>query len=182
VSLKAPASQLDLLDDPIIDRTMAVIVSLLQDAAAGAAPERINDWAGRATEPEVRAMIRVASALASSQGTTSIRWRGVVGSEKVIYLQAAAARALAVSLAGKTGREVITVTGHLQMAQDQPARVRVQAADDEYLASVASPDMLDRVKALLFDEVRATLVIDMKTSPTSGSPDTTTELMDLEPA
>ncbi len=181
VSLKAPPAQLVLLDEPMIDRAMAVIIDLLQAAAGGTALNRASDWAAIATEPEVRAMIRVSSALASSQGTTRLRWRGTQGVETTVELRPAAAVALAVALSGTTGREIITVTGHLEMAQEQPPRVRVRTADDEHLASV-TPEMLDRVKALLFDDVRATLVIEMRTSPTSGSPDTRIELMDLEPA
>jgi hypothetical protein len=182
VALKAPMAQLDLLDDPLIDRAMVVIVELLQAAADGREAPIATEWAARASEAEVRSMIRVASAMASSQGTTKVRWRGVGGAERIVEVPAAAARNLAVALAGKVGREVIVVTGHLQMAQDEPPRVRIRAGDDDHYAAVNSPDMLDRVKSLLFDEVRATLVIDMRTSPTSGTPGTTTELMDLEPA
>lgn len=182
VALKAPMAQLNLLDDPTIDRAMAVIVDLLQSASEGNEAPTAGEWAARASDAEVRSMIRVASAMASSRGTTKVRWRGVDRRERIVEVPAAAARNLAVALAGRVGRELLTVTGHLQMAQDEPPRVRIRAGDDDHLATVKSPDMLDLVKSLLFDEVRATLVIDMRTSPTSGTPGTTTELMDLEPA
>jgi hypothetical protein len=85
------------------------------------------------------------------------------------------------TLAGQVGREVITVTGHLEMAQDRPPRVRVRAPNDDFLAFVPD-ELLDQVKSLLFDTVKATLVIDMRTSATTGSPDVDIELMDIEPA
>ena len=42
-----------------------------------------------------------------------------------------------------------------------------------------TPELLDRVKELLFDEVEATLAVDMRTSPTTGRPDTEIELLDI---
>jgi nucleotide-binding universal stress UspA family protein len=99
-----------------------------------------------------------------------------------VSVTADAARSLAIALAGQSGREIVTVVGHLTMAQDRPPRVRVRTQDDDYVAGANTEEMLDRVKELLFDEVRATLVIDMRTSPSTGSPDVNIELMELEPA
>ena len=181
VALKTPMAQLDLLDDPIIDRAMGVIVDLLQAAAEGREDVTAAAWAARASEGEVRSMIRVSSAMASSQGRTKVRWRGVDGAERIVDVAASAARNLAVALAGNVGREVITVTGHLEMAQDEPPRIRIRAAEDDHVATVHE-DMREQVKSLLFDEVRATLVVDMRTSATLGTPRMTTELRDLEPA
>lgn len=45
-----------------------------------------------------------------------------------------------------------------------------------------SDDLLDQVKGLLFGEVIATLGVDMRTSITTGSPNTQTELMEIEGA
>ena len=72
--------------------------------------------------------------------------------------------------------------GHLQMAQDDPARVRITTLDDQYLATILNEELLDRVKHLLFLQVTATLVIDMRTSPSTGAPLTHIELLDLEQA
>ena len=182
VALTTPAAQLDLLADPVVDRAMAVIIDLLRAAETGSATTAGATWASQTDEPAVRAMIRLSSTLASSHGTTRVRWRQVSGEERIVAVAAESARSLAAALAGEAGREIVTLTGHLQMAQDQPPRVRLRTTDDAYLASVTSPEMLSRVKELLFDEVRATVVIDMKTSPSTGSPDTEVELMDLEPA
>lgn len=182
VSLTVPAAQLELLEDPLADRAMMRIVRLLQAAASGTEATSAEEFAAGAAEPEVRAMIRLAASMATSGGTTGIRYRAVDGTETIASVRHEAARRLAEALAGRTGREVVTVTGHLSMAQDQPPRVRVTTTDDVYLAVVTSDELLDRVKSLLFGEVEATLVVDMRTSPTSGTPSTTTELIDLEPA
>ena len=182
VALTVPTTQLELLDDPLADRAMRRIVQLLQAAVSGTEATTAAEFAAQASEPEVRAMIRVAASMATSGGTTGVRYRAVDGTETIANVRPDAARRLAESLAGRTGREILTVTGHLTMAQDQPPRVRLTTADDEYFAVVTSDELLDRVKTLLFGDVDATLVVDMRTSPTSGTPSTTTELIDLEPA
>ncbi len=182
VTFTLPAAQLELLEDPIADRAMRRIIELLRAADSGASAPTAERFASTATEPEVRAMIRVAASMATSGGTTDVRHRAVDGSETIASVRADAARRLAESLAGRTGREILTITGHLTMAQDQPPRVRLTTADDVYLAVVTSEELLDRVKVLLFGDVEATLVVDMRTSPTSGTPSTTTELIDLVPA
>jgi hypothetical protein len=182
VLLKAPPAQLELIDEPLVDRGMGQIVDLLQAAQAGTIDQVGPAWASRADEPEVRAMIRLAATLAASRGTTHLRWLAVGGTERMVSLSAAAARSLTLALAGEVGREILTVTGHLEMAQDRPPRVRVRTDDDEYIASVKDSEMLERVKSLLFEEVEATLVVDIRTSPTTGIPDTNVELLDLERA
>ncbi len=83
------------------------------------------------------------------------------------------------ALAGETGREILTVRGHLEMGQDQPPKARIKTDASEYLASVPTDDLLDRVKDYLFGEVQATLAIDMRTSVTTGRPETQIELLDL---
>jgi hypothetical protein len=126
-------------------------------------------------------MIKLSATLAVAQGSTTIRWRGIAAPEQIVTLRKEDARDLALALSGRPGREIITVIGHLEMGQDQPPRVRFRTADEEYSAKVPN-ELLDRVKELLFGEVQATLVIDMKTSPTTGSPDTDIELLDLSEA
>lgn len=182
VSLVTPPQQLDLLEQPLIDQALASIVGLLQ--AAGQANERelLAGWASRAAEPSLRAMIRLASALAGSRGITSVRWRDTGGREQTATVPASSARALAEALAGQTGREVIEVVGHLRLAQDEPPRAGIRTIDDDYSATIPSDDLLEKVKELLFEEVRATLVVDMRTSPTTGRPATFTELVDLDAA
>ena len=160
---------------------MDAIIALLAAAQDGTAAEAGLQWAQTRDEPAVRSMIRLSASLASSRGTTKLRLTRPGGSERMVVLTAPAARDLAMSLAGQAGREVVTVTGHLEMASDRPPRVRVRTQDDEYLAAV--PDaLLDQVKSLLFDTVQATMIIDVSTSPTTGSPDVDVELLDLEPA
>ena len=58
-------------------------------------------------------------------------------------------------------------------------RARIVTSTDEYLAAVA-PELLDRVKELLFLEVTATLSVEMRTSLATGIPSTVTELLDLD--
>jgi hypothetical protein len=180
VSLSAPTTQLELMDEPITDRGMGIILDLLTAAEAGEIGHVGPEWAARVEEGAVRSMIRLAAALASSRGTTHVRWRAASGEERLVAVTADAARSLAASLAGEAGREIISVTGHLEMAQDRPPRIRVTTDDDDYVAAVNSPEMLDLVRDLLFGEIRATLVIDMRTSPTTGSPGVDIELLDLE--
>jgi hypothetical protein len=182
VSLVTPPQQLDLLEQPLIDQTLASIVGLLQAVGQDNEREQLAGWASRAAEPSLRAMIRLASALAGSRGVTSVRWRDTAGREQTATVPAASARALAAALAGQTGREVIEVVGHLRLAQDEPPRAGIRTIDDDYSATIPSDDLLEKVKELLFEEVRATLVVDMRTSPTTGRPATFTELVDLDAA
>jgi hypothetical protein len=181
VSLKVPPTQLDLMDDPLIDRAMNAIVDLLESSANGTIATVGREWAARASEGEVRSMIRLAVSMASSQGTTKVRWRGV-DRERIVEVAAPAARDLAIALAGQSEREIVVVHGQLEMAGSDPPRVRIRTEHHDYLAKVLTSDLLDLVKTLLFDDVQATLAIDMRTSATSGRPDTTTELLDIEPA
>lgn len=181
VALSFPPTQLQLLEEPIGDRALDIIVSLLAAAEQGNSSEAGREWAERSDETAVRAMIRLSASLASSRGTTRVRSTGTSGAQRFVTVTAPVARDLAVALAGQTGREVITVIGHLEMAQDRPPCVRVRTDDDEHLATV-SEELLDRVKSLLFEMVSATLIVDMRTSATTGSPATNVELLDLEPA
>ena len=177
-----PPTQLELGDLPPADTALIAIIDLF----AAAQDQRLDDvarrWAARADEPTVRGMIKLASTLASARGRTDIRLLTADGAERLVRLSAEDARQLAVALAGETGREVISVVGHLQMAQDDPARVRITTSNDQYLAAILNEELLDRVKQLLFLQVTATLVIDMRTSPSTGAPTTHTELLDLDQA
>jgi hypothetical protein len=179
VLIMTPPAQLELLDTPLVDRALTSIVDLLETAERGTTAVDIPVWAAASDEPVVRSMIRFSVALAGSEGTVSIRWRGMASDERLVAITSEAARDLAVALSGEAGREILTVTGHLEMGQDQPPRVRIRTADDEYLARVNTEELLDRVKDLLFGEVQATLIVDMRTSPTTGSPGTQIELLDL---
>jgi hypothetical protein len=181
IALAIPPTQLELVEEPASDRALDAIVSLLAAADEGEAAQAGRSWAERSDETAVRAMIRLSASLASSRGTTRVRLRRTSGSEQIVRVTSDEARDLAMALAGQTGREVITVIGHLEMAQDRPPRVRIRTEDDEHLASVTN-EMLDQVKTLLFDLVSATLVVDMRTSAITGRPDTDVELLDLEPA
>ncbi len=180
--LRAPAAQLELLGPPLIDRSMTEIVDLLAAVGDGTIAEMGPSWAARTDESAVRSFIRLASALASAKGTTAIRWRSADGIERIVRLSSDEARSLTIALAGQVGREVITVIGHLGMAQDRPPKVRLRTDADEYVADVGSEDLLDLVKELLFEEVIAVLVVDMRTSPTTGSPDVDVELVELSRA
>lgn len=180
--LTTPPAQLDLLAPPLADQAMDEIVELLDAAGHGVASQMAPPWAERADEGYVRSMIRLAATLAGTQAQTSLRWVPVGHAERLVNLASDQARALAIALAGETGREILTVTGHLEMGQDQPPRVRVTTPDDDYLARVPTPELLDRVKDLLFDEVQVTLAVDMRTSPTTGRPDTEIELLDITEA
>lgn len=182
VALAAPATQLEFLDQPLGERALAVIFELMEAAANKNAQSVAPEWASRSDESAVRAMIRLSASLAGSKGATHLRWRSITGTERIVSLRADDARSLAVALAGEAGREILTITGHLTMGQDQPPRVKIKTIDDDYSAEVRNSEMLERVKELLFEEVRATLVIDVHTSPSTGSPDTDIELLDLEPA
>ncbi len=182
VAVATPSAQLDLLEpSPLIDQAIGEIVRLLVAAEEDQAADVAPTWAATRDEPVVRAMIKFAAALAVAQGSTTIRWHGVSTPEQLVTLRKEDARDLALALSGQPGREIITVTGHLEMGQDQPRRMRPRTTDEEYSAQVPA-ELLDRVKELLFGEVQATLIIDMKTSPTTGSPDTEMELLNLSEA
>jgi hypothetical protein len=177
-----PATQLELASLPAADAALVSIIDLFGAAQDERLAQAARSWTADADESTVRGMIKLASTLASARGRTDVRLRTADGVERLVRLSAEQARELAIALAGETGREVISIVGHLQMAQDDPPRVRVTTAEDEYLAVVPNEDMLDRVKQLLFLQVTATLVIDMRTSPTTGAPLTRIELLDLEQA
>lgn len=180
VLVMTPPAQLEFLESPVVDRALTTIVDLLASAEHGTTAEDIPPWVAESDEPVVRSMIRFSVALAGSQGSVGIRWRGISSEERLVVVTSEAAKDLAMALSGETGREILIVTGHLEMGQDQPPRVRIRTTDDEYLAHVPNEELLDRVKDLLFGEVQATLVIDMRTSPTTGSPGTQIELLDLQ--
>jgi hypothetical protein len=180
VHIMTPSAQLEFFNVPIADQALSAIVDLLESAEHGTASRDIPAWTAGTEEPVVRSMIRFSVALASSKGSVTFRWRGAQSQERLVAVTTDAARALAVALSGESGREILEVTGHLEMGQDQPPRARIRTADDEHLAQVPSEELLERVKDLLFEDVRATLVVDMRTSPTTGSPDTHTELLDID--
>jgi hypothetical protein len=181
VSFRTAPEQLDLLSEPLGDQAIEQIVRLLASAEAGRAPQDARAWAARADDAAVRAMIRFSVTLARSNGTTRVRWRDVNGVEQLVTIAAARARDLTVALAGDAGREVLEVVGHLSMAQDQPPRARVRTTEHTYLATVGD-ELLVRIRELLFSEVRATIAIGMTTSPTSGTPETHVELIDVDAA
>jgi hypothetical protein len=178
ISVATPQAQLELLEAPLADQVIDEIVELLAAAEQGRTNEVVPGWAAHQDEPVIKSLIRLSAAFAGVQGVAAIRWRGMDSPEQIVTLRAAAARDLVLALAGQPGREVLVVRGHLEMGQDQPPRIRLKSSDDEYLARVP-PELLDRVKELLFSEVEATLVVDMRTSPSTGSPDTEIELLDL---
>jgi hypothetical protein len=182
VFLRTPPAQLSLTEDPVADRGFAVILGLLEAAEQGSIYEVGRLWAERADEASVRSMIRFAASLAGSRGTTALRWRAIAGGERSVVLTAEKARSLATALSGQPGREVVVVRGQLEMAQNRPPRVRVRSPEggDEYVAAVKSDELLDQVKGLLFSDVQATMMVDMFTSPTTGSPGTRVELLDLQ--
>lgn len=181
LQLKVPPEQLRLTEPPLSDRGMQTIIGLLGEAASDASAPG-HEWASRASESEVRSMIRLAAALSASRGTTQIRWRPVEGGERTFALSAVHARTLAITLAGETGREILTITGHLRMAQDLPPRVAVATESDDFVAEVKDDEMLEQVKDLLFTEVTAVIAVDTRTSPSTGDLATSTELVELQPA
>lgn len=181
VTLAVPPAQLELLQAPASDRVLDAILDLVSRAELGQAGDAGRNWAETQDDSAVRSMIKLSAALASSHGTTRLRYQSAGGEERIVALSASSARDLAMSLAGQSGREILAVTGHLEMAQDRPPRLRIETVDDVYSCSVPD-ELLDQVKSLLFDTVVATLVVDHRTSPTTGSPTVATELLDLEPA
>lgn len=182
IHLRTPPEQLEAFDDPPSEEAIRLIVGLFEAAEAGGLSAMATDWTARAEESAVRAMIRLSSTLAGSEATTTLRWSAISGNEVSVSVSADSARSIAESLAGETGREILTVTGHLQMAQDEPPRIRIQTQTDEFVAAVAGEELLDQVRAHLFRDVEATLVIDMSTSPRTGAPRTVTEVLSLREA
>ena len=180
VLIMMPPAQLDLLEPPIVDHAMATIIDLLGTAERGTAAEDAHRWAAESDEPAVRSMIRFAVALAGSRGAVTIRWRPTNASERFVTVTSDAAKTLVLALSGEAGREILTITGHLEMAQDQPPRVRIRTSRDDYLARIPTEELLDRARDLLFTEVQATIIVAMRTSSTTGSPDTDIELLDLQ--
>ena len=79
-------------------------------------------------------MFKLVAALAVAQGSTTIRWHGISTPERLVSLHKEGARDLALALSGRPGREIITVTGHLEMGQDQSPRIRLRTAEEEYSA------------------------------------------------
>jgi hypothetical protein len=176
--LSTAPSQLDLLEDPIADRAIENLLNLLtaeDPADAG------RTFAERTESAQLQAVIRLCGTFAALGGTIQIRWRGVRG-ERFADIDSRSVRQLATALAGQPGREVITVVGHLERASDRPTtRVKVVTEDESYSAEV--PDELkDRVKAMLFEDVTATLSVDMSTRISTGEPKTRIELLDLQSA
>ena len=180
--LRVAPTQLDLLQLPPADVALTGILDLLATAQDDDALSGLRSWAAQANEPAVRSMIKLCSTLATSGGRTDLRLTAADGSERLVRVTPEQARIVAVALAGETGRELVTVTGHLQMAQDDPPRVRIITETDQFVASVPSEDLLDRVKELLFLDVTVTLVMDMRTSASTGAPTTHIEMLDLEQA
>ncbi|HWI05499.1 MAG TPA: hypothetical protein VNT52_16960, partial [Acidimicrobiales bacterium] len=115
-----PPTQLELADIPAADAALVSIVDLFAAAQDHRVVDVIRTWTSSADEPTVRGMIKLASTLASARGRTDIRLRTADGAERLVRLSAEQARQLAVALAGETGREVVSIVGHLQMAQDDP--------------------------------------------------------------
>ena len=179
VSFSTSPQQLSMTERPLVDRAIEAIMTVLRQPA----PDAVSRWAERADERALKAMIGLVSAMASSQGSTSLRWRGSGGPEILATLSSAAARDLAIRLAGETGREILTVVGHLRLASDEPPRASIRTAGGDVYSATISQDLpLDRVKELLFGEVRATIVIDTATSPSTGQVSRSSEIVDLDAA
>lgn len=181
--LRTAPAQLELLSDPLVDRSMAVLVDLLAAAQDGTIGDVGPTWAERADEKLLRSMIRLSATLASSRGTTRLRWRRVSGEEQLVVLTASAARSIAATLAGQPGREIYPVVGHLAMAQDTlTPRIRITTATAEtYVADVKDEELLAQVRSLLFETVEATILTVMSTSPTAGTASAKSELLDIGP-
>ena len=179
-----PTTQLVLGQLPRGDLALRDLLQLFEAAGQPHDTQTIATWAETADEPALRAVIKLAATLASSGGTTAFRLTMADQVEHLVSVAPDQARNLAIALAGPMGREVLSVTGHLAMAQDDPPRIRVETSDDEHLADVPldNEELLERVKALLFSEVQATLVVDMRTSVSSGRPSQRTELLDVRQA
>ncbi len=182
VQFQTAEEALSLFDRPLSERTLEALFDVMSMSTNPNAGELLREWAATATEDSLRAVIRLAATLASSKGTAQFRWMPPEGGDHVLALPADRARALAVELAGATGREILTVRGHLGMAQDDPPRIRVTTADDEHVANVRDEDLLAVLPELLFGEVVAEIAVDMTTSPTTGAPSIRSELLSLRPA
>lgn len=77
---------------------------------------------------------------------------------------------------------MLTVRGHLAMAQDRPPKVRISTAIEDFVAEINDDELLDAVRGSLFGEVVADISVTMSTSETSGRPLTRAELLGLSPA
>jgi hypothetical protein len=181
VRFRTADEALSLLERPLSERTLETVFSVIGEAVRADLSHRVRAWASSASEPSVRAIIRLAATLASSQGTAQFRWTPPGGNDRVVAVSAHQARSLAAALAGAVGREILTVQGHLGMAQDDPPRVRISTStDDEHVASVRDDELLLVVRDLLFRDVVAEIVVDMATSPTTGAPSIRSELLSLK--
>ncbi len=170
---------LSLFEDPLSDRALSELFRLLE-AGRSSDNRIVEEWAARADDSAVRAMIRLGAALAASHGTSQLRWTSLDGADRTLALNADNARELASTLAGQTGQEIVEVRGRLRMAQEDPPRVRLGTeTDDEYVASVGDDDLLDEVRGLLFTDVIAEIAIEMSTSPTTGEPRTKSHLLHI---
>jgi hypothetical protein len=170
---------LSLLERPLSERALGQLFEVLESSRGRDAEVFAVDWASRSPDASIRAMVRLASALAASHGTTQLRWTSLDGTDRSIQIEPDQARRLAAALAGKTGRELLTVRGHLRMAQDDPPKVKITSAVDEYIALVHDEELLYAVKDLLFGDVIAEIAVDMSTSRTTGAPMPRTELLDI---
>ena len=187
-----PPTQLVLGDDlPGADRALSEILDLFEVMAVGttdeaSVQERIHDWSARAEDGEIRALIRLSSSLAVSgrNGVTGIRLRPADGQEQSVRVTSTQARALTVLLAGESGHEMLDIRGQLHRLQDDPPRVRIANDTDRWDASIdpMEEDLIERVAGLAFQDVVATILVDMRTSATSGAPTTQTRLIEIDAA
>jgi hypothetical protein len=169
---------LSLLERPLSERALGELFELL---ASSNGPDMAvaEQWAARAPAETVRAMIRLASSLAASKGTSQLRWTTLDGNDRVVQIAPDRASRLAAALVGRTGTETIKVRGHLAMAQDEPPKIKVTTATDEHVAAVRDDDLLDAVKELLFDNVIAEILVEMSTSGRTGAPSSRSTLLDI---
>ena len=179
VMFRTAEEQISLLEPPLSGRTLESLFDVISRTEHGDGPESLGAWAAQASEAGQRSLIRLAATLASSQGVAQFRWTPPGADTRVLALSSEAARSLAAGLAGAMGREVLNISGHLSMAQDEPPRIRITTEVDEFLLAVRDEQLLDVVRELLFQDVEAEVVIDMTTSPTTGAPLTRSELLDL---
>ncbi len=177
VRFRTAAEPLSILESPRSERALSLLFEMVEASA-----DQRRAWVERTDEAAVRSFIRFAATLASSQGVARLRWtKPTSGVDRVVVVTAASARTMAADLAGTPESEIVTVEGHLSRAQDDPPRVRVTRPNgDDETADVLDAELLPLVQELLFSDVRATIAIQMTTSPTTGAPSTRGELLNLE--
>ena len=166
--LKVPG-QGELIGDSRPDEAMTELIRIASSSKGADDTDYLREWAQRADDKALRAMIRLMVTLASSGGSTAIRYATMSGAEHHVTVSATDARSIVAALVGGAGVEILQVSGYLEMAQDRPLKARITSNEDVWSATV--PDELrETVRDLLFEDVDVVLQVHMRTSAQTGNP------------